>query len=72
MCTVDFEVSMQGGSLAQLVEQRTFNPLVEGSNPSQPTRVNIGRLAQLGEHLPYKEGVISSILIATTKLFNQQ
>ncbi len=25
------------GSLAQLVEQRTLNPLVEGSNPSRPT-----------------------------------
>ena len=25
------------GSLAQSVEQRTFNPLVEGSNPSRPT-----------------------------------
>ncbi len=27
-----------------------------------------GRLAQLGEHLPYKEGVIGSIPIATTSL----
>ena len=27
------------GSLAQLVEQRTFNPLVDGSNPSRPTRI---------------------------------
>jgi hypothetical protein len=25
------------GSLAQLVEHRTFNPMVEGSNPSRPT-----------------------------------
>lgn len=25
------------GSVAQSVEQRTFNPLVEGSNPSRPT-----------------------------------
>jgi hypothetical protein len=25
------------GSLAQLVEQRTFNPLVAGSNPARPT-----------------------------------
>ena len=25
------------GPLAQSVEQRTFNPLVEGSNPSRPT-----------------------------------
>lgn len=27
------------GSLAQLVEQRTLNPLVEGSNPSGPTKI---------------------------------
>ena len=26
------------GSLAQLVEHRTLNPLVEGSSPSWPTR----------------------------------
>ncbi len=26
-----------------------------------------GRLAQLGEHLPYKEGVTGSIPVATTK-----
>ena len=33
------------GSLAQSVEQRTFNPLVEGSNPSRPTKqINIFRL----------------------------
>ena len=51
------------GSLAQSVEQRTFNPLVESSNLSQPTT---GCLAQLGEHLPYKERVIGSIPIATT------
>lgn len=25
------------GTVAQLVEQRTFNPFVEGSNPSRPT-----------------------------------
>ncbi len=33
------------GLLAQLVEQRTLNPLVAGSIPSQPT--TCGRLAQL-------------------------
>jgi hypothetical protein len=27
------------GLLAQLVEQRTLNPLVEGSNPSGPTKI---------------------------------
>ena len=74
------------GPLAQLVEHRTFNPGVEGSNPSrltsrrpvrlvvrtvgfQPTNrssillqatIGEGRLAQLGEHLPYKQGVAGS------------
>ena len=27
------------GMLAQLVEQRTFNPLVGGSSPPRPTRI---------------------------------
>ena len=36
---------MLPGSLAQSVEQRTFNPLVEGSNPSRPTNIkNLQRL----------------------------
>jgi hypothetical protein len=34
------------GSLAQLVEQRTFNPLVAGSNPARPTK----RFKDLGEN----------------------
>ena len=59
----DGDETNYGGSLAQSVEQRTFNPLVESSNLSQPTT---GCLAQLGEHLPYKERVIGSIPIATT------
>ena len=28
------------GTIAQLVEQRTFNPLVESSNLSGPTKIN--------------------------------
>ena len=36
----------------------------EGSNPSLTT--TNGRIAQLGEHLPYKQGVIGSSPIATT------
>lgn len=32
------------GSLAQSVEQRTFNPLVEGSNPSRPTTSPLEKL----------------------------
>lgn len=34
------------GSLAQLVEQETFNLLVAGSNPARPTSKN-GAVAQL-------------------------
>src|SRR4030067_3843188 len=32
-----FDVCHQNGSLAQLVEQWTLNPLVVGSNPTRPT-----------------------------------
>src|SRR5207247_8410809 len=31
------------GALAQLVEQRTFNPLVAGSSPARPTKCNQGQ-----------------------------
>ena len=31
------------GSLAQLVEQRTLNPLVVGSNPTRPTNTSKGQ-----------------------------
>ena len=38
-----------------------------GGNPgSSPGRVIHGSLAQLGEHLPYKQGVIGSSPIAST------
>ena len=41
----------QGGSVAQSVEQRTFNPLVPSSNLGRPTRNTMedGALAQLVE-----------------------
>ena len=32
------------GSLAQLVEQLTFNQLVAGSNPARPTILHLGNL----------------------------
>ena len=35
-------VSAEDGSLAQLVEQRTLNPLVVGSIPTRPTNKNLG------------------------------
>jgi hypothetical protein len=34
-----YDRCMVFGSLAQLVEQRTFNPLVAGSNPARPTKI---------------------------------
>jgi hypothetical protein len=30
------------GTLAQLVEQRTFNPFVVGSTPARPTKISQG------------------------------
>ena len=36
------------GPLAQLVEQRTLNPLVVGSNPTRPTNTAQGRSARAG------------------------
>ena len=39
------------GSLAQSVEQRTFNPLVEGSNPSRPTILSVNHLSYLSGSL---------------------
>jgi hypothetical protein len=36
--TLRYTVTVRGyGSLAQLVEHRTFNPRVTGSNPVRPT-----------------------------------
>ena len=44
-----FRLAASDGSLAQLVEQRTFNPLVAGSNPARPTihRSETGQLTGL-------------------------
>ena len=52
------------GLLAQLVEQRTLNPLVAGSTPSQPTTWMLSSVWL--EHLPYKQRVIGSSPIAST------
>src|SRR5260221_11564662 len=35
-------IALLSGALAQLVEQRTFNPLVAGSTPARPTRPRRG------------------------------
>ena len=49
------------GSLAQSVEQRTFNPLVEGSNPSRPT--NIKNLQRLKFYLAIKQKILNILFI---------
>ncbi len=51
------------GSLAQLVEQRTLNPLVAGSIPSRPTmqEKTSGSLAQLVEQRTLNPLVAGSI-----------
>ena len=64
-------------SLAQLVEHLTLNQQVRGSIPRWVTIfvyfivfdvVLPGRLAQLGERLPYKQDVSSSILLSPTNV----
>ena len=49
------------GSLAQSVEQRTFNPLVEGSNPSRPT--NIKNLQRLKFYLSITQKILNILFI---------
>ncbi|MEY3155676.1 MAG: hypothetical protein RL109_2094 [Pseudomonadota bacterium] len=40
------------GSLAQSVEQRTFNPLVAGSNPARPTtKIQMGHVTVFSKSL---------------------
>ena len=40
MCSTNQEyLKIYLGALAQLVEQRTFNPFVVGSTPAGPTRI---------------------------------
>ena len=56
----------KSGSLAQLVEQLTFNQLVAGSNPARPTNTTKfrqhpnGSLAQLVEQLTFNQLVAGS------------
>ena len=57
-----------------MVEQRTENPRVVGSIPIRVARLclnqSFGIIAQLGEHLPYKQRVIGSSPIGPTFKFN--
>jgi hypothetical protein len=41
------ESTLVGGPLAQLAEQRTFNPWVVGSSPTGPTARSLIILAQI-------------------------
>ena len=50
------------------LERRPVTPEVEGSSPFWVVYNYFGRIAQLGEHLPYKQGVIGSSPIAPTKI----
>ena len=56
------------GPVAQLVEQRAFNPLVEGSSPFRPTSrmKKHGLVAQLVEQLTLNQKVVSSTLTRST------
>ncbi len=56
--------------LAQLVEQKTENLRVAGSIPALGTI--LGSIAQLGEHLPYKQGVTGSSPVVPTKNLSDQ
>ena len=47
------------GPLAQLVEQKTFNLLVDGSNPSRPTIQSVLALSLC--HFPEKEAELTRI-----------
>ena len=50
--------------LGQAVKTPPFHGGIRGSIPLGVT--NFGRIAQLGEHLPYKQGVTGSIPVVTT------
>ena len=50
--------------------QAVKTPPFHGDNPgSSPGRVIFGSLAQLGEHLPYKQGVIGSSPIVSIEVY---
>ena len=50
----------------QAVKTPPFHGGIRGSSPRGVT-TTFGRIAQLGEHLPYKQGVIGSSPVAPTK-----
>ena len=52
--------------VSQVVKTPAFHAGIVGSNPA---RVTFGGLAQLGEHLPYKQGVIGSSPIVSIEVY---
>ena len=57
------------GSLAQLVEQRTFNPLVTGSNPVRPTKEIKGSHVSAGPFPLGDESIVRQRLISSGHVF---
>ena len=51
------------------IKTRYLKFCVDSKNRLPIIRPHVGRLAQLGEHLPYKEGVTGSSPVATTIYF---
>ena len=54
--------------VGQAVKTPPFHGGIGGSIPPPVTTFFFGRLAQLGERLPYKQNVSSSILLAPTTI----
>ena len=54
--------------VGQAVKTPPFHGGISGSNPLPVTTFFFGRLAQLGERLPYKQNVSGSIPLAPTNL----
>ena len=55
--------------VGQAVKTPPFHGGISGSNPLPVTIFFFGRLAQLGERLPYKQNVSGSIPLAPTIFF---
>ena len=55
--------------LGQVVKTPPFHGGNMGSSPVGVTIIYYGRIAQLGEHLPYKQGVTGSSPVVHTIIF---
>ena len=56
------------GRIAQLVEQRTFNPKVLGSNPNMP-KINLSEYLLIGKQSAFQADNMGSSPITHKKLF---